>query len=434
MGSTLLSQYHSHHMMGPAARYEKLLRHAGVSHAYRPSTCKMFSSVTGQEMEAENCTPTYWKDNMVSTVLFSPAFLACIGAQSASGAIIEIGSHPALKGPTTEILRSIGRTDVEYFHTCFRRENDFVSLLANVGALIAHGAQLSLAKVNADADPSKAGSPTYKFGSLLTDLPRIRQEFNGSHSTVLRYYPDDELSINTGLISPRKISSRLPAKETSCKFGLAKGFLAGKNHTVCLTAPGEPVILSSRTQSRPLKSGEKRIRVHASVVHPEELRGFLGGGSRNTHEPTRCKFFAGSILPPDQDEDNDRTLRRIVGYTIGSIQRDIVVPESQIYERFDGPLHPLEACCEFAAVAVASCIVDGVARAREGDTFELCLDGVLKVALHRLLTEAGAGVIKATDSTETDFIITYSTAAGVLVNIGLSIYPTTSNRNAVRSS
>jgi len=79
-------------------------------------------------------------------------------------------------------------------------------------------------------------------------------------------------------------------------------------------------------------------------------------------------------------------------------------------------LHPPEVCCEFATVAVASCIVDGVARAREGDLFELRLDGVLKVALHQLITKAGASVINATNAIKADFTVTYSIAEGVLVN------------------
>jgi len=169
-----LSAYHSHHMLGPAARYETLLRQAGVSRTYIPPTCKMFSSVTGQEIEVEDCTPMYWKDNMVSTVLFSQALSRSIGAHPAIGAVVEIGPHPALKGPIAEMLKGLDKTDVEYFHTFSRGENDFVSLLANIGALIAHGAQLSLAKVNADIDPSKPGSLGYKFGSLLTDLPRYQ--------------------------------------------------------------------------------------------------------------------------------------------------------------------------------------------------------------------------------------------------------------------
>ena len=170
----IVSAYHSRHMLKPAARYETLLRQAGVSRTCIPPTRRMFSSVTGQGIEAEDCTPMYWKDNMVSTVLFSHALSRSVAAYPAIGAIVEIGPHPALKRPVAETLRDIGRTDVEHFHTCFRDENDFVSLLANIGTLIAHGAQLSLAKVNAAIRPTKPGSPGYKFGNLLTDLPRYQ--------------------------------------------------------------------------------------------------------------------------------------------------------------------------------------------------------------------------------------------------------------------
>lgn len=186
-----------------------------------------------------------------------------------------------------------------------------------------------------------------------------------------------------------------------------------------LTAPGKPVILSSRSQPQTLKYSETQIRIHASVVHPEEFRGFLGSGPRNALKLTPCRFFAGNISTADQDVGDDCTLQRIVGYTAGSVQKDIVVPESQTYKRCDDPimqLRPPEACCEFATVAVASCIVDDIARAREGDRFGLRLDGVLKVSLHRLITKAGASVINATNAIKADFTVTYDIAEGVLVN------------------
>jgi len=256
------------------------------------------------------------------------------------------------------------------------------------------------------------------YASMLEGDNEIRRDLNGLQS-VVRYYPDDELSIGTGLIPPRKFPSRPPKAEGPRFVDHSEEPLSGKNYAVSFTAPGKPVILSSRSQPQTLKYGETQIRIHASIVHPEELRGFLGSGPRNALKLTPCRFFAGNISTADQDVGDDCTLQRIVGYTTVSIQKDIVVPESQTYKRFDDPimqLHPPELCCEFATVAVASCIVDGVARTREGDLFELRLDGVLKVALHQLITKAGASVINATNAIKADFTVTYSIAEGVLVN------------------
>ncbi len=279
--------------------------------------------------------------------------------------------------------------------------------------------KVSWLTVSKNADSNSTEEKILKaYASMLEGDNEIRGDLDVLPS-IVRYYPDDELSIGMGLISPRKIRSRPSKVERPRWFDHFDEPLSGKNYEVSITAPGELVILSFRSQSQPLKDGEMQIRVHASVIHPEELRNYFGSGPRNALEPTICRFFTGIISTVHQDEGDGCAPQRIVGYTTGSIQKDLVVPESQIYKRSDDParlLHPLEACCEFAAVAVASCIVDGVARAREGDVFDLRLGGVLTVALRQLITKTGASVMNAMKPTKADFIVIFAVAEGVLVN------------------
>ena len=185
-----VSAYHSHHMLPLAPQYERTLQQSGVKSQGPSVACDMFSSVTGLKLEPEECTPTYWKDNMTSMVLFYEALAQCMYAHPGVTTIVEIGPHPALKAPVAEILRTIGRNDVDYFHSCSRERNDFVSLLESTGALIAHGVQLDLAKVNAEVETTEAESLSYEHGNVLTDLPR----YQWNHSTG--FWAESRLSRN----------------------------------------------------------------------------------------------------------------------------------------------------------------------------------------------------------------------------------------------
>ena len=68
---------------------------------------------------------------MTSTVRFYPAIEKLLEAFPDLTTAIEIGPHPALKGPTTECLRTFGKNNVDYFHTCSRvRHLPVLSLLS----------------------------------------------------------------------------------------------------------------------------------------------------------------------------------------------------------------------------------------------------------------------------------------------------------------
>ena len=234
------------------------------------------------------------------------------------------------------------------------------------------------------------------YASMLEGENEIKLETHQKGPAIVRYYPDDELSTATGLIPPQKVESPL----------------TGKNYALSFAAPGEPVILSSRPQTHALSDEEIEIKVQASVIDPGDIHAFTCGGQRTSDIFTPCKFFAGCMLFGDQGSSPRGT---IVGYTTGTHQSVLRVPEIQVYDRpHDSP--STEAACEFAAVAVASCIVDGVTRAREGDIFDLRVDGVLKVALQQMVTKTGATVISAGASSKADFTVTYNVAEGVLVN------------------
>lgn len=107
-------------MLTLATRYQEELEKVGRSRLDDGMRCKMYSSVTGLELTRQDCTPSYWSSNMTSTVRFYPAIEKMLEDFPDLTTAIEIGPHPALKGPTTECFRTFGKNDMEYFHTCSR--------------------------------------------------------------------------------------------------------------------------------------------------------------------------------------------------------------------------------------------------------------------------------------------------------------------------
>ena len=159
--------------------YENLLRQSGVRSSTPPIACGMFSSVTGHELKSDHCTPEYWRDNLTSMVRFSEALVQCIRAHPSTANIVEIGPHPALKGPVTETLTSAGNSNIKYFHSCLREENDFISLLNSAGEMLTQGVRMNLDMVNAEPDALSSGTGDYITGKVLTDLPK----YPWNHST-----------------------------------------------------------------------------------------------------------------------------------------------------------------------------------------------------------------------------------------------------------
>lgn len=157
-------------MLPLATGYQQLLERVGTCYEDADSQCKMFSSVTGLAMTSDDCTPTYWSRNMTSTVQFYPAIEKILEDIRSLTTVIEIGPHPALKGPTTESVRALGKGSIEYFQTCSRGNNDFESLFDSLGSIIAHGVPLDFRNINA-REAVLGSQHNYEYGNVITDLP-----------------------------------------------------------------------------------------------------------------------------------------------------------------------------------------------------------------------------------------------------------------------
>lgn len=68
-------------------------------------------------MQGSGLEGKYWLDNMVQPALFSQAVTLAVQADATTKAtaVVEVGSHPALKGPVNQTLETPGDYDILFF-------------------------------------------------------------------------------------------------------------------------------------------------------------------------------------------------------------------------------------------------------------------------------------------------------------------------------
>ena len=121
--------YHSHHMEPVREPYLASLKQANI----RPKrncfggACSWYSSVYGPCDGKSMTTPisfehTCWTENMISPVLFSHAITSATEKEHFDLAL-EIGPHPALRGPVIESIKDISDSDLPYTGVLERNED-----------------------------------------------------------------------------------------------------------------------------------------------------------------------------------------------------------------------------------------------------------------------------------------------------------------------
>ncbi|THC94049.1 hypothetical protein EYZ11_006458 [Aspergillus tanneri] len=108
-----------------------------------PSAPKWYSSVRDgllvDSQIAQDLASSYWNDNMLQPVLFSQALQAALGTTGPSLAIVlEIGPHPALKGPAGLTIQEAHGTDIPYSGVLSRGYNDLQAFASALGFIWTH--------------------------------------------------------------------------------------------------------------------------------------------------------------------------------------------------------------------------------------------------------------------------------------------------------
>ena len=146
--------YHSPHMNVIAEDYRAAM---GAIKPTVSKNVKFYSSLTGAKINTIALGTPYWVNNLKSTVQFAKSLFNCCSLNAEQSTLedsvthlIEIGPHPALKGPIRDILVTAPKTNykIGYSSTLVRKENSVVSILNLVSDLSLKGCDLNMTAIN----------------------------------------------------------------------------------------------------------------------------------------------------------------------------------------------------------------------------------------------------------------------------------------------
>jgi KR domain len=220
-------------------------------------------------------------------------------------------------------------------------------------------------------------------------------EVTNSGSKILRYLPDDRLSVSAGVALPRNE---------------VKSDLAGSVYEISFARPAPIALVWNEYVRKPLDNDKVRVNIEASVLDVIDV---LGLQSTAKFNPLPCRFFAGQVL--DSGKTKFATGTRVVGWYEGQHRSQADVPSSCLHS-YNASSSPATSATKFASLCIALCILDGAARARKGDTFNIRLEGFLGEAVTKLCTDFGADSFMADGEGSATFTVQCSLDRGLVIN------------------
>lgn len=134
--------YHSSHMVPCAQPYLESLKACSIQVRSANEECIWISSVHGHAELLDDpedlkvLADEYWIANMCQPVLFSEALECSLWRAGPFDLAIEIGAHPALKGPANQTITSVlGPNALPYVATLQRGNNDVQAFSSTLGSL-----------------------------------------------------------------------------------------------------------------------------------------------------------------------------------------------------------------------------------------------------------------------------------------------------------
>lgn len=136
--------YHSSHMLPCAEPYTAQLKSCDIQVGKGNGITAWVSSVyedsrTLTSDQDTDLQAAYWTDNLIGRVLFSQALERALDdGRGALDLILEVGPHPALRGPTLETMRNKLGYEVPYSGVLDRKADDITALGSALGLVWTH--------------------------------------------------------------------------------------------------------------------------------------------------------------------------------------------------------------------------------------------------------------------------------------------------------
>ncbi|CAG8959745.1 hypothetical protein HYFRA_00001651 [Hymenoscyphus fraxineus] len=135
--------YHSHHMKPCGTPYMESLKQCGIKIKKGNKQCRWYSSVWGSNGRIRSFDQSdsvllegkYWANNMTQAVLFNQALARALNEDQPFDIALEIGPHPALKGPSFETIKTLSGLSLPYSGILKRGQNAVESWADLLGTL-----------------------------------------------------------------------------------------------------------------------------------------------------------------------------------------------------------------------------------------------------------------------------------------------------------
>ena len=236
------------------------------------------------------------------------------------------------------------------------------------------------------------------YREMLEASNEILIQSESEDAKILRYYPDDELSANVGLLPPKRCQVPLGDRDYSIDFSM----------------PGEPVITSTNPDAgRWRKDDIVGVRIEASVVDIKDVHLFDGREKDPEFPLEYGLFFAGKVMDGSTGLTPER---HVVGWNPLHLHRKEVGWLDSYCDINSADSTPAEAASAYAATAVACCIIDGVGRVRSGEKVSVDFEGPLRDAIEEICADVGAVMTKTSSRSDVDFSVTFDNSMSLFVN------------------
>ncbi|KAI5861997.1 polyketide synthase-like protein [Durotheca rogersii] len=160
--------YHSPYMAPCSRIYLRALNRLGIRPRKANNTTSWFSSVDEGKLmsmdESFKLQATYWNENMMKPVMFMQAVQGAWKSRGPFDLAIELGPHPALRGPALQTLRECSLPIVPYTGVHARGQNAVESFANALGYIWNHLGTINLSSY----DMFVSGHISY---GLVTGLP-----------------------------------------------------------------------------------------------------------------------------------------------------------------------------------------------------------------------------------------------------------------------